>query len=63
MSGGALPALAKDTRVELGRGDDIVVLGAAALLMRRELGLGLRRRRDQPNWTEGATPWSTRALD
>jgi len=46
MASGALAALAKDTRVELGQGDDTVILGAAALLMRRELGLSLRLRRD-----------------
>lgn len=38
----ALAALAADTTFELGRIDDIVVLGASALLMTRELGLSLR---------------------
>jgi predicted NBD/HSP70 family sugar kinase len=40
----ALAILADETTVELGRlGDDLVVLGAAALLMTRELGLALSR--------------------
>ncbi len=39
---GALPALARQARLELGGVDDIVVLGASALLMTRELGLNLR---------------------
>jgi predicted NBD/HSP70 family sugar kinase len=38
----SLAALAGDTTFELGRIDDIVVLGASALLMTRELGLSLR---------------------
>jgi predicted NBD/HSP70 family sugar kinase len=38
----SLAALASDTTFELGRIDDIVVLGASALLMTRELGLRLR---------------------
>ncbi len=38
----ALAALTEDTTFELGRMDDIVVLGASALLMTRELGLSLR---------------------
>lgn len=38
----SLAALALDTTFELGRIDDIVVLGASALLMTRELGLNLR---------------------
>jgi predicted NBD/HSP70 family sugar kinase len=38
----ALAALVEDTTFELGRMDDIVVLGASALLMTRELGLSLR---------------------
>lgn len=38
----SLAALAADTTFELGRIDDIVVLGASALLMTRELGLNLR---------------------
>jgi len=37
----ALGALAADTTFELGRIDDVVVLGASALLMTRELGLSL----------------------
>lgn len=37
----ALATLAQDTTIELGRIDDIVVLGASALLMTRELGLSL----------------------
>jgi len=39
---GALATLAGDTHLELGGIDDIVVLGASALLMTRELGLSLR---------------------
>ncbi|MGC8635123.1 MAG: ROK family protein [Candidatus Limnocylindrales bacterium] len=42
MQRGALPALVQATRLELGGVDDIVVLGASALLMTRELGLNLR---------------------
>jgi predicted NBD/HSP70 family sugar kinase len=42
MRRGALPALVQETRLELGGIDDIVVLGASALLMTRELGLNLR---------------------
>jgi predicted NBD/HSP70 family sugar kinase len=38
----SLAALSSDTTFELGRIDDIVVLGASALLMTRELGLSLR---------------------
>jgi N-acetylglucosamine repressor len=38
----SLAALSCDTTFELGRIDDIVVLGASALLMTRELGLSLR---------------------
>jgi N-acetylglucosamine repressor len=38
----SLAALSSDTSFELGRIDDIVVLGASALLMTRELGLSLR---------------------
>jgi predicted NBD/HSP70 family sugar kinase len=38
----SLASLASDTTFELGRIDDIVVLGASALLMTRELGLSLR---------------------
>ena len=54
---GALRALTTDLHVELGRGDDVVILGAAALLMRRELGLSLRLQRDlaASPW-DGATP-------
>lgn len=43
MRRSALSVLVDSTTVELGGIDDIVVLGAAALLMRRELGLVLRR--------------------
>lgn len=40
----ALALLADETRIEVGRlGDDLVVLGAAALLMTHELGLALTR--------------------
>jgi len=39
---GALATLADDTTLELGGVDHIVVLGASALLMTRELGLSLR---------------------
>lgn len=49
----ALAALGSDTTLELGRIDDIVVRGASALLMTRELGLSLRpragRRRLRPS--------------
>jgi predicted NBD/HSP70 family sugar kinase len=39
-----LPLLAADTRIELGAGhDDVVMLGASALLMTHELGLSLAR--------------------
>ncbi len=38
----ALAALADDTTFELGPIDDVIVLGASALLMTRELGLSLR---------------------
>jgi N-acetylglucosamine repressor len=38
----ALAALSEDTTFEIGRMDDIVVLGASALLMTRELGMTLR---------------------
>jgi N-acetylglucosamine repressor len=38
----ALAALSDDTTFEIGRMDDIVVLGASALLMTRELGMTLR---------------------
>jgi N-acetylglucosamine repressor len=47
MRHGALPALARQTQIELGGIDDIVVLGASALLMTRELGLNLRPSRAQ----------------
>lgn len=40
----ALAALADDTSIELGGDEDIVVLGASALLMTRELGLSLHPR-------------------
>jgi predicted NBD/HSP70 family sugar kinase len=38
----ALAALGEDTTFEIGRMDDVVVLGASALLMTRELGMSLR---------------------
>ena len=38
----ALAALTNDTICEIGRMDDVVVLGASALLMTRELGMRLR---------------------
>jgi predicted NBD/HSP70 family sugar kinase len=38
----ALAALTEDTTFEIGRMDDVVVLGASALLMTRELGMSLR---------------------
>jgi hypothetical protein len=41
-AGSALAALADDTTLELGGIDDIVMLGASALLMTRQLGLTLR---------------------
>ncbi len=40
----ALATLADDTSIELGGDDDVVVLGASALLMTRELGLSLHPR-------------------
>jgi predicted NBD/HSP70 family sugar kinase len=42
MGRSALPALVRETSLELGGLDDIVVLGASALLLTRELGLRLR---------------------
>jgi predicted NBD/HSP70 family sugar kinase len=48
----SLAALSVDTTFELGRIDDIVVLGASALLMTRELGLSLRPLHPMPRpWT------------
>jgi N-acetylglucosamine repressor len=44
MSEVALPALVRDVSVELGQADDIVIVGSAALLVQRELGLNLRLR-------------------
>jgi hypothetical protein len=44
MSVVALPALMSDVSVELGQADDIVIIGSAALLVQRELGLNLRLR-------------------
>ncbi len=44
MSVVALPALASDVSIELGQADDIVIIGSAALLVQRELGLNLRLR-------------------
>jgi hypothetical protein len=38
----SLAALADDTTFELGPIDDIIILGASALLMTRELGISLR---------------------
>jgi predicted NBD/HSP70 family sugar kinase len=39
-----LPLLANDTQIEFGHvHDDVVVLGASALLMEQQLGLGLAR--------------------
>lgn len=38
----ALASLTQDTTFEIGRMDDVVVLGASALLMTRELGMSLR---------------------
>jgi len=39
-----LPLLARDTQIEFGHvHDDVVVLGASALLMEQQLGLGLAR--------------------
>jgi N-acetylglucosamine repressor len=38
----ALASLTEDTTFEIGRMDDVVVLGASALLMTRELGMSLR---------------------
>jgi hypothetical protein len=39
-----LPVLADDTQIEFGHvHDDVVALGASALLMERQLGLGLVR--------------------
>lgn len=38
----ALAALTEDTTFEIGHMDDVVVLGASALLMTRELGMSLR---------------------
>ena len=46
MSQVALPALLRDVSVELGQADDIVIVGSAALLVQRELGLRLRLRGD-----------------
>ena len=40
----ALALLARDTQIEFGHvHDDVVVLGASALLMEQQLGLGLAR--------------------
>jgi hypothetical protein len=39
-----LALVARDTRIEFGHvHDDVVVLGASALLMEQQLGLGLAR--------------------
>ncbi len=42
MARSAFPALVRDTTLEIGRIDDIVLRGASALLLTRELGLSLR---------------------
>ncbi len=53
----ALAALSEDTTFEIGRMDDIVVLGASALLMTRELGMTLRplHPRRRPSVSDAAT--------
>ncbi len=51
----SLAALADDTTFELGPIDDIIVLGASALLMTRELGVSLRPIR-HPRPTTSDTP-------
>ena len=57
---GALRALTRDLQIELGSGEDVVIRGAAALLMRRELGLSLRLQRDLAALpTDGVTPHRT----
>jgi len=43
----ALPSLLRDVTIELGQADDIVIVGSAALLVQRELGLSLRLKADQ----------------
>ena len=61
----ALAALADDTTFELGPIEDVIVLGASALLMMRELGLSLRpiRSRDpQADAPLDEHPVPTRAL-
>ena len=45
----ALPSLLRDVAIELGQADDIVIVGSAALLVQRELGLSLRLKTDRPN--------------
>jgi predicted NBD/HSP70 family sugar kinase len=61
----SLAALSVDTTFELGRIDDIVVLGASALLMTRELGLNLRPLHPMPRprtfVTEAAAEPTTKA--
>jgi N-acetylglucosamine repressor len=66
-AGHALAALSEDTTFEIGRMDDIVVLGASALLMTRELGMTLRplhpeRRLRWPDATNDKTPYQSSAL-
>ena len=67
-AGRALAALSQDTTFEIGRMEDIVVLGASALLMTRELGMSLRplrssRRIYSPDTSaDEATVTSTSAL-
>jgi predicted NBD/HSP70 family sugar kinase len=66
-SGHALAALSDDTTFEIGRMDDIVVLGASALLMTRELGMTLRplhpqRRSRVPDAANDKTPVQSSAF-
>ncbi len=59
----ALAALADDTTFELGPIDDVIVLGASALLMTRELGLSLRPiRQRRPRSPEAAHDESPAAV-
>jgi predicted NBD/HSP70 family sugar kinase len=52
----ALAALSEDTTFEIGRMDDVVVLGASALLMTRELGMSLRPLKSSRRLLLGETP-------
>jgi predicted NBD/HSP70 family sugar kinase len=66
-AGHALAALSDDTTFEIGRMDDIVVLGASALLMTRELGMTLRplhpeRRPRLPDATNDKAPAQSSAF-